>query len=75
MQLKIRGRSYWLWRAVDRDGFVLDILVHERRNEQAAVAFLRRALAATGGEPRVIITDKLELCAGHQAGAAGGLSS
>jgi putative transposase len=38
---------------------VLDILVQERRNEQAAVAFLRRVLAAAGGEPRVIVTDKL----------------
>jgi putative transposase len=44
---------------VDQDGFVLDILVQERRNEQAAVAFLRRVLAAAGGAPRVIITDKL----------------
>ena len=59
MQLKIRGRKYWLWRAVDQDGFVLDILVQERRNEQAATAFLRRVLAAVGGEPRVIVTDKL----------------
>jgi putative transposase len=50
--------QYWLWRAVDQDGFVLDILVQERRNEQAAVAFLRRVLAAAG-EPRVIVTDKL----------------
>jgi putative transposase len=59
MQLKIRGKKYWLWRAVDQDGFVLDILVQERRNEQAGVAFLRRVLAAAGGEPRVIVTDKL----------------
>jgi putative transposase len=59
LQLKIRGRKYWLWRAVDQDGFVLDILVQERRNEQAATAFLQRVLAAAGGAPRVIITDKL----------------
>jgi putative transposase len=59
LQLKIRGRKYWLWRAVDQDGFVLDILVQERRHEQAAVAFLRRVLAAAGGQPRVIVTDKL----------------
>jgi putative transposase len=59
VQLKIRGRKYWLWRAVDQDGFVLDILVQERRNEAAAVAFLRRVLATAGGEPRVIVTDKL----------------
>ena len=55
--LKIRGKKYWLWRAVDQDGLVLDILVQEHRNEQAAVAFLRRVLAAAGGEPRVIVTD------------------
>jgi putative transposase len=59
MQLTIRGRRYWLWRAVDQDGFVLDILVQERRNEQAAVAFLRRVLAAAADAPRVIVTDKL----------------
>jgi putative transposase len=59
MQLKIRGKKYWLWRAVDQDGFVLDILVQERRNEQAAVAFLRRLLAVAGGAPRVIVADKL----------------
>jgi putative transposase len=59
MQLKMRGKKCRLWRAVDQDGFVLDILVQERRNEQAAVAILRRALAAAGGAPRVIVTDKL----------------
>jgi putative transposase len=59
LQLKIRGEMYWLWWAVDQDGWVLDILVQERRNEQAAVAFLRRVLAAAGGAPRVIVTDKL----------------
>ena len=59
MQLKIRGKKDWLWRAVDQDGFVLDILVQERRNEQAAVVFLHRVLAAAGGVPRVIVTDKL----------------
>src|SRR5919199_1007688 len=58
MQLKIRGKKYWLWRAVDQDGFVLDILVQERRNEQAAVAFLRRVLAGAGGAPRVVVPDK-----------------
>ena len=59
MQLKIRGKRYWPWRAVDQDGFVLDILVQERRNEQPAGAFLRRVLAAAGGAPRVIVSYKL----------------
>jgi putative transposase len=58
-QLRLRGKKDWLWRAVDQDGWVPDIPVQERRNEQAAVAFLRRVLTAAGGAPRVIITDKL----------------
>jgi putative transposase len=36
VQLKIKGKQHWLWRAVDRDGLVLDILVQERRNQEAA---------------------------------------
>ena len=38
---------------------MLDILVQQRRNAQAAVAFLRRVLTVAGGAPRVIVTDKL----------------
>jgi putative transposase len=59
VQLEIRGQKHRLWRAVDQDGFVLDILVQERRNEQTARACLRRVLAAASGAPRVIVTDKL----------------
>ena len=53
LQLKIRGKKYWLWRAVDQDGVVLDILVQERRNQAAAEAFLRRVLDGNGSQPRV----------------------
>ena len=59
VQLKIRGKRHWLWRAVDRDGLVLDILVQERRNREAAERFLRRVLAGEGVAPRVVVTDKL----------------
>ena len=59
MQLKIKGKRHWLWRAVDKHGIVLDILVQQRRDQLAAETFLRRVLAATESEPRVIITDKL----------------
>jgi putative transposase len=59
VQLKINGRKHWLWRAVDRDGLVLDILVQARRNQQAAERFLRRVLAGEGRAPRVVVTDKL----------------
>jgi putative transposase len=58
--LKLTGKRYWLWRAVDQDGIVLDILVQERRDKVAAEAFLRHVLASCAGTaPRVIVTDKL----------------
>jgi putative transposase len=59
VQLKIKGERHWLWRAVDKHGVVLDIVVQRRRDQQAAETFLRRVIAATGSEPRVVITDKL----------------
>src|SRR6476620_7872165 len=59
MQLKINGRKHWLWRAVDQEGIVLDILVQERRNQEAAEVFLRRVVEGQGYQPRVVITDKL----------------
>ncbi len=59
VQLKINGRKHWLWRAVDQEGVVLDILVQERRNQEAAEAFLCRVVDGNGYTPRVVITDKL----------------
>ena len=59
MLLKIKGKRYWLWRAVDHDGSVLDILVQERRDQAAAEACLQRVLASCEGmAPRVIVTHK-----------------
>ena len=58
--LAINKRRYWLWRAVDQDGTVLDILVQGRRDQHAAERFLHRVLAGEdGSEPQVVITDKL----------------
>jgi putative transposase len=57
--LKISGVTHYLWRAVDQNGVVLDILVQPRRNRFAAIRFFRKLLRATGRQPRVIITDKL----------------
>jgi transposase-like protein len=49
-----------LWRAVDQDGTVLDILVQSRRDQHAAERFLHRVLDAEDGvQPRVIVTDNL----------------
>ena len=58
MVLKIRGKTHYLWRAVDANGDVLDILVQSRRNTRAAKRFFRK-LFGMFGKPRVIVTDKL----------------
>jgi putative transposase len=57
--IKIAKKTYYLWRAVAEDGMVLDILVQERRNQEAAETFLRRVVEREPGEPRVVVTDKL----------------
>ena len=55
----IQGRQQYLWRAVDEDGDVIDILVQSRRNRHAAVRFFRKLLKGQGCVPRRLITDKL----------------
>jgi putative transposase len=57
--LKINGRLHYLWRAVDQDGDVLDILVQSRRDRKAAKKFFRKLLKGLRYVPRVVITDKL----------------
>ena len=56
--IPINGVKHWLWRAVDANGDVLDILVQTRRNAKAAKRFMTK-LIAQYGQPGVIITDKL----------------
>ncbi len=55
----IGGKKHWLWRAVDQDGRVLDILVQSRRNKEAALRLLRKLLKKQMRPPRVLVTDKL----------------
>ncbi len=57
--IKVSGESKYLWRAVDQDGNVLDILVQSRRDKTAARRFFRRLMKKTRSVPRVIVTDKL----------------
>ncbi len=57
--ISINGKTHYLWRAVDQDGNVLDILVQARRDEAAATKFLRKLLKNLQYVPRVLITDKL----------------
>ena len=55
----IQGERQYLWRAVDQDGDVIDILVQPRRNRRAAQRFFRKLLKGQGREPRRLVTDKL----------------
>jgi putative transposase len=57
--IKINGKMHYLWRAVDQNGQMLDILVTRRRNKAAAKRFFLKLLKGLQYEPRVIITDKL----------------
>ena len=57
--ISIGGKKHWLWRAVDQEGFVLDVLVQSRRNTKAAKRLMRKLLKGQGQAPRVMITDKL----------------
>jgi putative transposase len=58
--LKIKGRVHYLWRDVDQDGDVLDILVQSRRDKKFAKKFFRKLLKGLRYAPRVIITDRLK---------------
>ena len=57
--IRIGGKQHYLWRAVDQDGHVLDILLQSRRNTKAAKRFFRKLLRGLQYVPRVIVTDKL----------------
>ncbi|WP_309059769.1 DDE-type integrase/transposase/recombinase [Streptomyces sp.] len=57
--IKISGEQRHLWRAVDQDGSVLDILVQNRRDATAARRFFRRLMRNTGTVPGVVVTHKL----------------
>jgi transposase-like protein len=55
----IRRKRYWLWRAVDNEGEVLDFLVQRRRNARAAKKLMKKLLKKQGFAPSRIVTDKL----------------
>jgi putative transposase len=58
--LTIHGERHYLWRAVDQEGNVLDILVQRRRDKAAAKRFFRKLLKRCRYVPRVIVTDQLK---------------
>ena len=57
--VRIGGVLHYLWRAVDQDSIVLDILIQSRRDAGAAKRFFKRLLKGLQYVPRVLITDKL----------------
>src|SRR5688500_8368520 len=58
MFVKINGDTYYLWRAVDHEGEVLEAYVTKARNRHAALRFLRKAMKYFG-QPKTIVTDGL----------------
>ena len=56
--VRINGRTYYLWRAVNHEGEVLEAYVTKRRDRKAALRFLRKAMKHYG-HPEVIVTDRL----------------
>jgi putative transposase len=60
--VRFNGQQQYLWRAVDQDGNVIDILLRSRRDQRAAQRFLHRLLRGQGKQPFRITTDKQELC-------------
>ena len=59
MVVSIAGRQIYMWRAVDSEGEVLEILVQPQRDKAAALRLLRKLLRRQGFVPTVIVTDKL----------------
>ena len=58
--VRIRGERHYLWRAVDQDGDVLDILVQRYRNTHAAKRFFRKLLKGQERTPLQLVTDRLK---------------
>jgi transposase-like protein len=59
MVVSLSGKQMFMWRAVDGEGEVLEILVQPRRDKVAALRLLRKLLRRHGFSPTVIVTDKL----------------
>jgi putative transposase len=56
--VRINGKTYYLWRAVDHEGEVLEVFVTKKRDRKAALKFVKRTMKRYGS-PEVIVTDRL----------------
>ena len=59
MAVLIGGRQFWLWREVDDEGEVLDLLVQRWRDARAAARLMRKLLTKQGFAPETLVTDRL----------------
>ena len=59
MVVRIAGKRMYLWRAVDHEGEILDMLVQRRRDSRAALRLMRKLLKKQGFVPKLLVTDKL----------------
>src|SRR3954454_3451692 len=59
MVVQIAGKRMYLWRAVDHEGEILDMLVQRRRDKRAALRLMRKLLKKHGFTPKLLTTDKL----------------
>jgi transposase-like protein len=67
MVVRIAGERMYLWRAVDQEGEILDILVQSRRDKRAAVRLMRKMLKKHGFAPKLVVADKLPSYAAFRA--------
>jgi transposase-like protein len=63
MVVRIAGKRMYLWRGVDHEGEVLDMLVQSRRDSRAALRLMRKLLKKQGFAPKLLVTDKLRFYA------------
>jgi transposase-like protein len=69
MAVVIGGKRPWLWRAVDSEGEILDMLVQPRRDRAAALRLMRKLLRKHGYAPTVLVTDRASYgCARRELG-------
>src|SRR5712671_5401563 len=68
MAVMIAGTQFWLWRAVDDEGEVLDLLVQRRRDKAAAVKLMRKLLKKQGFAPDMLVNGRAALLRRGQGG-------
>src|SRR4030081_2081354 len=62
MVVRIAGKRMYLWRAVDDEGEILNMLVQRRRDKRAALRLMRKLLRKQGFAPKLLVTDRLGSC-------------